>query len=264
MMQVSDTMEGIQRCNAGIFSPRLGGLRMPSKIIVPPNTCICRQVDCRITFGKCHCGCGQKTPIAYRTVTSWFMVKDWPLRYLQGHSLSRKHTLPEGMCICRRENCDIPYGTCHCGCGAVTPIATQSSSNRGLIVGKPTMYKEHHTRHTKRVVDRLILGRLIDPASGCWIWTKARDKDGYGLIKIHGVMCRVPPVSYETFVGPILDGLVTRHKCDNPPCFNPDHLETGTQQDNRRDAFERGRITSEMMKVWFKKRKPRQAPSLEV
>lgn len=121
----------------------------------------------------------------------------------------------------------------------------------------PKLYKEHHTRNTTTVTARLAEHKIIDKERGCWLWTKARDKDGYGLIKIKKIMCRVHIVSYETFVGEVKEGLIVRHKCDNPPCFNPEHLETGTQKDNRRDAFERGRITVEMMKEWFKKRKPR-------
>ena len=49
-------------------------------------------------------------------------------------------------------------------------------------------------------------------------------------------------VSYEMANGPIPDGLIIRHKCDNPNCVNPKHLESGTQKDNMLDASFRGRI----------------------
>ena len=48
-------------------------------------------------------------------------------------------------------------------------------------------------------------------------------------------------VSYEAYNGEIPKGLVVRHKCDNPSCINPDHLELGTQQQNVADRENRGR-----------------------
>lgn len=39
-------------------------------------------------------------------------------------------------------------------------------------------------------------------------------------------------LSYELFVGPIPDELVIDHKCYNPPCVNPDHLQVVTFRDN--------------------------------
>lgn len=48
-------------------------------------------------------------------------------------------------------------------------------------------------------------------------------------------------VAWEQANGPIPTGLVVRHKCDNPPCIDPDHLEIGTLADNVRDMDERGR-----------------------
>lgn len=71
--------------------------------------------------------------------------------------------------------------------------------------------------------------------SGCWEFTGARDKKGYGYIgeslpskKQH----TAHRAAYMLAIGPIPEGLVVRHKCDNPPGINPDHLELGTQADN--------------------------------
>jgi hypothetical protein len=40
---------------------------------------------------------------------------------------------------------------------------------------------------------------------------------------------------YEECFGPISKGLVVRHKCDNPLCINPEHLELGTVMQNTLD-----------------------------
>lgn len=48
-------------------------------------------------------------------------------------------------------------------------------------------------------------------------------------------------ISFRHAVGPIPVGQVVRHRCDNPPCINPAHLELGTQGDNNRDQVQRNR-----------------------
>lgn len=80
------------------------------------------------------------------------------------------------------------------------------------------------------------------PVDGCWEWQGTIQKDwGYGTISVNGRRTPAHRLVYERLVGPIPDGLLLRHKCDNPPCCNPDHLEPGTNHDNIRDKVERGR-----------------------
>lgn len=76
---------------------------------------------------------------------------------------------------------------------------------------------------------------------GCWEWTGATHRQGYGLIKTMTGMSRAHRVSYELNVGPIGDGLMVRHVCDTPSCVNPAHLLLGTARDNAQDRVVRGR-----------------------
>lgn len=78
----------------------------------------------------------------------------------------------------------------------------------------------------------------------CWEWKGARTACGHGKFSHAGQTRRTVSAhrfSYQMFVGPIPEGLVVRHRCDNPPCCNPQHLQLGTQADNVADITARGR-----------------------
>ena len=75
---------------------------------------------------------------------------------------------------------------------------------------------------------------------GCWVWVGSK-RAGYGLMSKGNKTVSAHRVSYEAYNGEIPKGLVVRHKCDNPSCINPDHLELGTQQQNVADRENRGR-----------------------
>ena len=75
---------------------------------------------------------------------------------------------------------------------------------------------------------------------GCWLWTGAVDKDGYGKITINYQDHRVHRVVFKLTKGDPGD-LPVLHTCDNPPCCRPSHLYLGTHADNARDRDERKR-----------------------
>lgn len=91
------------------------------------------------------------------------------------------------------------------------------------------------------VADRIIFYGWTETQTGCWEWQGPRDVYGYGQLIAARKHYKVHRLVYERFVGPIPQDHVVRHTCDNPPCVNPEHLLTGTQRDNIRDAVERKR-----------------------
>jgi hypothetical protein len=84
-------------------------------------------------------------------------------------------------------------------------------------------------------------GAIDTSATGCWLWTKGRDSDGYGRIQIRGRAQKAHRVMYEMTKGPIPAGLLVLHACDTPACVNPEHLRLGTNQDNIDDRNTRNR-----------------------
>jgi len=80
---------------------------------------------------------------------------------------------------------------------------------------------------------------------GCWLWTGAHGPDGRGQIQVKSGDTRLTSatrVSWMLHYGPVPRELSVLHKCDNPPCVNPDHLFLGTAKDNIRDCILKGRF----------------------
>lgn len=87
--------------------------------------------------------------------------------------------------------------------------------------------------------ERLLNFRFIDE-NGCWIWTGKTDPNGYGRINVslghHKIKTtKVHRYAFSIFKGEITNDQIIRHKCHNRKCFNPDHLEIGTQKENFED-----------------------------
>ena len=100
--------------------------------------------------------------------------------------------------------------------------------------------------NTDSLKERLYKKSVVLP-TGCVEWAGYRQAIGYGII---GTGSRTDGsrrtmlthrAAWEVAYGPIPDGVMVCHKCDNRACINPEHLFLGNQTDNMRDMIAKGR-----------------------
>lgn len=118
---------------------------------------------------------------------------------------------------------------CACGCGQ-HPMRWDAQYVAGHRPPKP-------------LAERL-WARVQKLPNGCWEWQGYRGPVGYGQIGLGSRDEGITSTHRAAWIvtnGEIPDGSVVRHKCDNPPCCNPEHLELGTHRDNTEDKVSRGR-----------------------
>jgi hypothetical protein len=80
-----------------------------------------------------------------------------------------------------------------------------------------------------------------DNSRGCWEWTGKAFRNGYGCFYVAGKYCLAHRVAYALTFGEVDPSVVVCHRCDNPPCVNPDHLFAGSARDNVQDKCSKGR-----------------------
>lgn len=78
--------------------------------------------------------------------------------------------------------------------------------------------------------------------NGCLIWRGPRNPSGYGSTKICGKTISVHRAQAMLTFGELPPKIDVCHKCDNPPCHNPDHLFLGSRSENMKDAASKGRL----------------------
>lgn len=90
-----------------------------------------------------------------------------------------------------------------------------------------------------------LLSRISkNPTTGCWNWMGAIFKgSNYGQFS-NRALSKSPTTahraSWEILKGPIPEGKMVLHKCDNRKCVNPNHLYLGDNSSNMRDRSQRG------------------------
>lgn len=137
---------------------------------------------------------------------------------------------------------------------AITPLSllvledSQRVKENKLLLEKTVGLGEDRL---KRMVPKI---SVMD--SGCWEWIGFRNWAGYGQttvlrgrvqkrLKMHRVMWMIAN-------GDIPEGMGVLHKCDNPPCCNPDHLFLGTHKQNMDDMTQKGRRPTGEQCAWSK------------
>jgi hypothetical protein len=141
---------------------------------------------------------------------------------------------------------------CECGCGLPAPIALKTRVNRGWIKGKPLRFISGHNIKLQVPYPRPSLnmrfwskvdkrGPVLGPKLGrCWMWTGARDKDGYGQIYYKRKQHKAHRVAWFVATGEWPQPCAL-HKCDNTSCVRFFHLTQGTYKENTADMDAKGR-----------------------
>lgn len=126
--------------------------------------------------------------------------------------------------------------------GAATKNRKQNMTDEELKI---------HIRNLAQKSDDILCPSFQQPGvvcslkCSCWVTNKLsktvsnRSKIGY-----KGKTRLLYQVSYLLYIGPIGKGMLILHLCNNPACFNPEHLTQGTAEDNAKQCVDQGRRAS--------------------
>jgi len=138
-----------------------------------------------------------------------------------------------------------------CGKGAVCKGLCQAhyAQQKAGKPLKPLQVQYHGYSESKRFLMRVKAGK----PSECWEWTGSRKWSGPRNEKWHGQWRNAAGgielahrAAWRLMVGPIPEGVFVLHKCDNPVCVNPAHMFLGSQSDNLKDMWAKGRANPGM------------------
>lgn len=134
---------------------------------------------------------------------------------------------------CTIDGCDeghVARGYCH---------VHYKRWQEGRPIAEPVRHKQVPVGAS--LEERMIICTPVADPDVCWEWSGTRNR-GYGIVRDGRRQRGAHVVAWERANGScLLNGYVIRHKCDNPPCVNPAHLEIGTHADNAQDAVMRNR-----------------------
>ena len=89
--------------------------------------------------------------------------------------------------------------------------------------------------------------------SGCWEWQAGLTTSGYGQFWDGNTNVRAHRKSWEIYVGPIPEGKLVLHKCNNRKCVNINHLYIGDHEQNMKDRDDAGHTSKAEHRYNFKR-----------
>jgi hypothetical protein len=114
-------------------------------------------------------------------------------------------------------------------------------------LSKETRVSRKHHRwifspdYDRKWIDKTVK-RCVVTEAGCWEWQGFRHKKGYGNTAYRGRGWNVHRAMYRAVHGVTLTPQqFVLHRCDNPPCCNPNHLFLGNNDINMADKTRKGR-----------------------
>lgn len=134
------------------------------------------------------------------------------------------------MKVCTIEGCGKP----HLGRGWCS-----KHYERWRKYGDPLKVVQHQL-HGATLLERFE-ANVLRSSGGCWEWTGYRDENGYGRLNINGTPVLAHRISWDLFKRRKIGEDHALHRCDNPPCVNPDHLFRGDQIANTADKMKKKR-----------------------
>jgi hypothetical protein len=90
----------------------------------------------------------------------------------------------------------------------------------------------------------------VDAETGCWVWQKHCDPDGYPQFSFAGRAHWAHRFSQQVFNRELSKGIQADHICSNPSCVNPEHLRPlGVVQNSQNGARQKPRDRKKRKKI---------------
>lgn len=84
-----------------------------------------------------------------------------------------------------------------------------------------------------------LLSATEETPDGCLLWTRAKDRKGYGRVGVDGFVWFAHRLAWTLVHGPIPEGMTVDHRCFRTACINVEHLRLltrGANASNQRKA----------------------------